>query len=144
MYKNILIATDGSEYAVRAAEVAIELAKKMDAGLLVLSVINSGVLRDFCHEPETDRRRVERDMRLAAEGNVEYVVKLGEEAGVEMKGRVLAGRPNIEIVNLANREGVDLIVLGKHRRQNIGRIMRGDVAVRLLEDIDCSVLVVVE
>ena len=144
MYGKILIVTDGSEYAVRAAEVAIELAKKVEAELLVLSVIDTGILGDFRRGPEADRRRVERDMRLAAEGNVDYLVKLGEEAGVEMKGLVLTGRPNIEIVNLANREGVDLIVLGKHRRQSIGRIMRGDVAVRLLEDIDCSVLVVVE
>jgi len=86
---------------------------------------------------------VERDMRLAAEGNVEYVLRLGVEAGVGITGHVLTGRPNIEMVNLANNEAVDLIVLGRHRRRSIGRIMKSDLAVRLMEDLDSSVLVVV-
>ena len=143
MFKKILIATDGSEYAVRAAEVALELAQKTGARVLVLSVIDSGVLGDFSGESEKERARVERDMRLASEGNVEYVLRLGAEAGVETTGHVLIGRPNIEMVNLANTEMVDLIVLGRHRRRSIGRIMKSDLAVRLMEDLDCSVLVVV-
>jgi len=143
LFKKILITTDGSEYAVRAAESALELAQKAEAEVLALSVIDTGVLGDFSRESEKERRRVERDMRLAAEGNVEHVVGLGREAGLAVTGHVLSGRPNIEIVNLANREKVDLIVLGKHRRRSIGRIMHSDLAVRLLEDIDCTVLVVV-
>lgn len=143
MFKKILIATDGSEYSVRAAEVALDLAKKTDARVLVLSVIDAGVLGDFSGESEKERARVERDMRLAAEGNVEYVLRLGAEVGVGTTGHVLTGRPNIEIVNLTNNEAVDLIVLGRHRRRSIGRIMKSDLAVRLMEDLDCSVLVVV-
>ena len=143
MFKKILIATDGSEYAVRAAEVALDLAKKTGARVLVLSVIDAGVLGDFSGESEKERARVERDMRLAAEGNVEYVLRLGAEVGVGTTGHVLTGRPNIEIVNLTNNEAVDLIVLGRHRRRSIGRIMKSDLAVRLMEDLDCSVLVVV-
>ncbi|HUT97875.1 MAG TPA: universal stress protein [bacterium] len=143
MFKKILIATDGSEYSVRAAEVAFDLAKKTDARVLVLSVIDAGVLGDFSGESEKERARVERDMRLAAEGNVEYVLRLGAEVGVGTTGHVLTGRPNIEIVNLTNNEAVDLIVLGRHRRRSIGRIMKSDLAVRLMEDLDCSVLVVV-
>jgi nucleotide-binding universal stress UspA family protein len=143
LFKKILIATDGSEYAVRAAEVALDLAKKTGARALVLSVIDAGVLGDFSGESEKERARVERDMRLATEGNVEYVLRLGAEAGVEATGYVLTGRPNIEIVNLTNTEGVDLIVLGRHRRRSIGRMMKSDLAVRLMEDLDCSVLVVV-
>jgi nucleotide-binding universal stress UspA family protein len=143
LFKKILVATDGSEYAVRAAEVALELAKATGARLLVLSVIDTGVLGDFSGESEKERARILRDMRLATEGNVEYVLRLGAEAGVEATGHVLTGRPNIEMVNLANSEGVDLIVLGKHRRRSIGRIMKSDLAVRLMEDLDCSILVVV-
>jgi len=143
LFKKILIATDGSEYSVRAAEVALDLAKKTDARVLVLSVIDAGVLGDFSGESEKERARVERDMRLAAEGNVEYVLRLGAEVGVGTTGHVLTGRPNIEIVNLTNNEAVDLIVLGRHRRRSIGRIMKSDLAVRLMEDLDCSVLVVV-
>jgi len=143
LFKKILIATDGSEYAVRAAEVALELAKGTGARVLVLSVIDTGVLGDFSGQSEKERARVERDMRLAAEGNVEYVLRLGVEAGVGITGHVLTGRPNIEMVNLANNEAVDLIVLGRHRRRSIGRIMKSDLAVRLMEDLDSSVLVVV-
>jgi nucleotide-binding universal stress UspA family protein len=143
LFEKILVATDGSEYAVRAVEVALELAEKTGARVLVLSVIDSGVLGDFKDEPGKERARVERDMRLAAEGNVDYVLRLGAERGVETTGHVLSGRPNIEIVNLANAETVDLIVLGRHRRRSIGRIMKSDLAVRLMEDLDCSVLVVV-
>jgi len=143
LFKKILIATDGSEYAVRAAEVALELAKENGVRVLVLSVIDTGVLGDLGGESEKERERVLRDMRLAAEGNVEYVLRLGAEAGVGITGHVLTGRPNIEMVNLANTEAVDLIVLGRHRRRSIGRIMKSDLAVRLMEDLDCSVLVVV-
>ncbi|OGD76828.1 MAG: hypothetical protein A2Y64_02295 [Candidatus Coatesbacteria bacterium RBG_13_66_14] len=143
MFKKILIATDGSEYAVRAAEVALDLAHKTGARVLVLSVIDAGVLGDFHGESEKERARVERDMRLAAEGNVEYVLRLAADVGVEATGHVLTGRPNIEMVNLTNSEAADLIVLGRHRRRSIGRIMRSDLAVRLMEDLDCSILVVV-
>jgi nucleotide-binding universal stress UspA family protein len=46
MFKNILVPTDGSQHANKAVALAIDMASKYDAGLIILSVIEDGALSD--------------------------------------------------------------------------------------------------
>jgi nucleotide-binding universal stress UspA family protein len=143
LFQRILICADGSEYSLRAAETAFGLAHTHSGEVHVLAVMDSGILSDFRERPEKERLRVERDLKLTAENHLAYLIELATQRGLEVQPHLRTGRPHIEIINLANEIGIELIVIGKHGRQSIGRIMRRDVAERVFEDADCSVLVVI-
>jgi len=143
LFRKILVTADGSEYSIRAAETAFALAAGCKAELHALAVIDSGILADYRDRPEKERERVVRDLRITAEHHLGYIVELANQRGLEVLLHIRTGRPNIEIINLARDEAIELIVIGKHGRQSVGRILRRDVAERVFEDADCSVLIVV-
>jgi nucleotide-binding universal stress UspA family protein len=143
LFRKILITADGSEYSIRAADAAFALAASCGAELHALAVIDSGILADYRDRPAKERQRVERDLKITAEHHLGYIVELANQRGLEVMLHIRTGRPNIEIINLAREAEIELIVIGKHGRQSVGRILRRDVAERVFEDADCSVLIVV-
>lgn len=143
LFQRMLICADGSEYSVRAAETAFEMTRTHGSELHVLAVIDTGILSDFRERPEKERDRVERDLDLTAEEHLTYIIELATQRDLEIQPHIRRGRPHIEIVKLAAELDVELIIIGKHGRQSIGRLMRRDVAERVFEDAECSVLVVI-
>jgi nucleotide-binding universal stress UspA family protein len=61
---------------------------------------------------------------------------------LQMEGRLVQGAAHATIVDVAEREGVDLIVLGTHGRGGLGRFLLGSVAERVLRTARIPVLTV--
>ena len=59
MYKRILIATDGSDKSMKAAEEGMELAKALGAQVIALNVINEVVIASAVRQLGSDRKEVE-------------------------------------------------------------------------------------
>ena len=139
----ILISTDGSESSIRAAEYGINIAKTLGAQLMVVYVIDSVVLdeaRTFFKAGEQED--VERKLKQAGQGCVNYVLGLAEKEGVKAASSIAKGIPFEQIVNLAEESNVGLIVMGTHGRRGPDRILIGSVAERVIEYSPCPVLVV--
>jgi nucleotide-binding universal stress UspA family protein len=136
MYERILIPTDGSDHAERAAEHAVALARAFDATVRVISVVDlqaaagpfnaGGVGDDFYDELEAEAR----DAIDAVAGLADDQVETG----------VVEGNPADAIVDDAAAFDADLIVMGTHGRTGVHRYVVGSVTERVVRLADAPVL----
>ncbi|WP_276261529.1 universal stress protein [Haloglomus litoreum] len=131
----ILLATDGSEDAHRAAEYAIELARERDAVLHVLCVVDRRTLDEpALGSEELATILVEDSCRTA----IETIRDMASRAGVAMEWRSEHGLPHQSIHEHARDIDADQIVVGHHGSQgeHLGGVRR-----RLIELTDREVVI---
>jgi nucleotide-binding universal stress UspA family protein len=139
--KRILVATDGSESAMSAASHGIKIAKAAGAEVHALYVIST--------EYAVTTRSVkgwtdEFEEGLAKRGRVAIadIEKLGKEGYVKVKPVFLRGIPAEEILNYAEKNDIDLIVMGTKDLRGIKRILIDSVAKNVLRHSKVPVMIV--
>jgi nucleotide-binding universal stress UspA family protein len=143
MFKHILIATDGSELAERAAAQGFDLAKLISAKVTAVSVTEpwAAVVAGeaaFGLPPED----YEKGVIETAENVLARVADLAKTAGVDCASVHVKDRfPDEGIVAAAKDNGCDLIVMASHGRRGIARLLLGSVATRVLTLSPVPVLV---
>jgi nucleotide-binding universal stress UspA family protein len=147
MISKILVPTDGSKAAQKAARYAVDLAKQLKASVIVLSVIDK---RSFIGQtvPAAETARhviepIEDYLREAAEGYAGEIKKLCEKNGVQSKTVITAGHPVEEIVKEAKKSKADLIVMGSHGRSALAAAVLGSIAYGVIhKDTSIPILIV--
>lgn len=134
----ILLATDLSAASAGAADEALELASRLDASLLAVSVIDPGQLR---LPGGRFGQRVDQ-VRSARETVAQELVARGRRLGVPVTFLIWEGEPGESIVAAAEAERADLIVVGSHGRGAVGRFLIGSVSDHVVRHAPCPVLVV--
>lgn len=139
-YKKNLIATDGSPRTRKAVEQGIELAKSVDAKLYAVSVVDTsafasipagaawGKMYDLLHEEGEKAART--------------VEEMAKKNGVNVRSEVLVGQPATEIINFAEENDVDLILIGTLGKTGLERFLLGSVAEKVIRTSPVSVMVV--
>jgi nucleotide-binding universal stress UspA family protein len=143
VFQKILAATDFSEVSTGALRCAAAMAASFGASLTVAHVaedlgeeaVTAGVGTSWSVGPQT-KVEAEATVRLA---NV--VQKLAAE-GLDVRSALLVGHPVSEILNYAEHEKFDLIVMGTHGRRAIARVLLGSVAESVVRMAPCPVLTV--
>jgi nucleotide-binding universal stress UspA family protein len=138
--KRIMIATDGSDYSIRAAELGISLTKLLKAEITIIYVIDTVVLDQISKVGERDE--TESELKRDGERYLRYISSLAEKEGLKSNTMLLKGKPFEQIVHLAKSMSMDLIVIGTYGRRGADRILIGSVAERVIEYAPCPVLVV--
>jgi nucleotide-binding universal stress UspA family protein len=141
----IVLATDSSEEARRAAGLAADLAEKLDSELhLVYVEPMPGVYaypESAAYEPELRnelREATERGAHEKLEAETEALGLADKVAGMH----VAVGRPDAGIVRAAEDTGAGLVVAGSRGRGPIKRAVMGSVSDSVVRHAHCSVLVV--
>ncbi len=138
----ILLATDGSMEAELAARTAADLANKTDSELHVVHVLALPLdTQDpSSFEPDVWARLEERERT-----SLEDLVGRIEVSGGAVEGsHRRAGRPDVEIVALAEEIGAGLIVMGSRGVGGIRRALMGSISGSVVRHAHCPVLVVRE
>jgi nucleotide-binding universal stress UspA family protein len=146
-FAKVLVAVDGSKNSDRASKIAVRLAERNIAELLVICVVprpsylfapvsGAGVppmrLGDYYTYATKD-----------AEKWVNETISLAKGRGVVARGRVLKSASVIQsITNYAQDQKVDLIVLGTRGLGGFDRLLLGSVSNGVVTHARCSVLVV--
>ncbi|AAK42052.1 universal stress protein [Saccharolobus solfataricus] len=141
VFKNIVVAYDGSQNAKRALDVAIDLAKRYEAKLTIIEVIDTSVLAGMGLGPIPGEvinemyNKAKRDVEEAKEKAVNSGVKNVEAVNIE-------GDPAAAIMDYAGKTGADLIVTGSRGLSTVKRIFLGSVSSRIVHEAKIPVLVV--
>jgi nucleotide-binding universal stress UspA family protein len=138
--KNILIPTDGSDHSIRAAELAISIAKLLGAKVMFVYVIDTLVSNQITKI--TQQENVEHELKLDGERYINYVVSLAKQAGVKATSAIVRGIPFEQILQIVKTSKMDLIVMGSFGRRGADRILIGSVAQHVIEYATCPILVV--
>ncbi|MEF8891152.1 MAG: universal stress protein [Haloferacaceae archaeon] len=137
MYDQILVPTDGSDGTRGAVTHAIDLATTYDAALHTIYVVNTtaGV--------ESSVSGVLNALETAGENAIDEVIQQAEAAGVDrIEGVVAQGAPHQAILDYADQQDVDLVVMGTHGRTGLDRYLIGSVTERVVRLSDAPVLTV--
>lgn len=139
MYETILVATDGSPDAGAAAIHALELADRYEATVHALTVVETRTANDDAIvDPETVRR----NLRGRAEAAVADVEREATARGTPVERSIVEGEPGPELAAAAEREDVDLVVLGARGRSAFKTLLLGSVAEYALAKLDVPVVIV--
>jgi nucleotide-binding universal stress UspA family protein len=140
--KRILCPTDFSEPAGSCAQAASELAQHFDAELLLVNVVPA--VPTLPPDPNYVFKipEYEQYLHVDAEKHLRQVREQLVARNVKVSTIVGHGPAAEEIVLIAKKEGVDLIVIATHGSTGLERLVFGSVAEKVVRLAECPVLTV--
>ncbi|MFD1595270.1 universal stress protein [Haloplanus litoreus] len=138
MYHDILVPTDGSNASAAAVDHAVSLASQYDARVHALYVVDTGSY-GLLEERASVVVDALREEGKKAVGTVETAA---ETADLGVETAVVEGTVHRSILDYAEENGVDLIVMGTHGRRGIDRYLLGSVTERIVRSAPIPVLTV--
>ena len=140
-YRKILIAYDGSENAKRALGRGISLATEQGAALRIVVAVNTVLTVYGPNAPYYPPDYAEQVMK-EGKNLLASALDLANESARGVSGSVEDGHPAEIILGLAEREGIDLIVLGRRGISGVERFLMGGVSSSVVNHSKCDVLIV--
>ena len=139
-YRNIVIATDGSENTQKAVSYGIEIAKLSGATVHALYVVDTS---SFSSIPmDAGWESMYEILKKEGEKAVSEVNKQGKAAGVDVREIIEDGHPSSTIIEFAENNNVDLVVLGTLGKTGLDRFLLGSVAEKVVRGSKVPVMVV--
>lgn len=143
MFKKILVPTDGSATAQSAAATAAELAKSQGAQVVGVYVIDPFPYIGIGDASAAGLQAYMAEAKNAAGQALEALGKTCKNAGVPFAGDTIERNVVYEgILETAEAEGCDLIVMASHGRQGVKALILGSVAQKVLTHAKTPVLIV--
>lgn len=140
MYDRILVPTDGSDPALAATDHALTIGERFDATVHALYVVD---IDGIAHEaPGLGLDALRDALRSEGEAATATVAERAEERGIAVRQSVVEGVAEDAVVDYADDEGIDLIVMGTHGRRGLDRYLVGSVTERVVRRTDVPTLVV--
>ncbi len=138
MFKNILVAVDGSEHSYKAARTAGELARSMEADLRVVSVYDP--VPAYLGQP---------NLQAALAGRLSFAERVLEQAvqeigptPKELHTETLEGPVAEAILAVVEARGIDLVVMGTRGLGRLTGLLLGSQSRKVLHHAPCPVLLV--
>ncbi len=136
MIGSLVVATDGSASVGRAVEVALDVARRFDADVHALYVIDEG---DVTSSPESVREEFRNGLQERGEDAVGEVADAAERP---ITTAVREGRPAPAIVAYARDVDADAVAMGTRGRHGENRFLIGSVAESVVRTAPMPVLTV--
>ncbi|MDF0727285.1 universal stress protein [Cytobacillus sp. S13-E01] len=138
MFTKILVASDGSKHAISAAEKAVYIASSNPkAELEIVYIVDPSTSKsDVLHNVDKVTVEMERKARLK-ETEQRFI-----EKGIEYKVTMLHGEPGPSIVEYANQNHFDLVVIGSRGLNTLQEMVLGSVSHKVAKRVNCPVLIV--
>ncbi|MFD1588802.1 universal stress protein [Halorientalis brevis] len=139
-YDNVLIPTDGSEYASVAIDHGLAIAERADARVHAVNVVDLG---DLAASPSlTTPTELASRFESAGEDATEVIAGRARAAGLDVSTEVREGVPAKDLMQYADGNDVDLIAMGTHGRTGLSRYLLGSTTERIIRHADMPVLAV--
>ena len=140
VFNNILVALDGSEVSQRALVRAADEAKVWKAKLHAVYVVETGLFSSLPMDNTVEI--MYRVLEKEGESVLEKAKKFCSEKGISVFTHMKQGHAGTEIIALAEREKVDLIMVGSHGKSNTDRLLIGSVSTFVVTHSSASTMVV--
>jgi nucleotide-binding universal stress UspA family protein len=148
-FSKILVAIDGSEISMKAAVYTMDIVKKNKSQLIALTVLDISTPRrissSFITAPTYGLKELEEKRKEAQQWLDKFEKLAAKENNVKLKSEIIEdpiSRVGSAIVDYAERENVDLIVIGSRGRTGFKKMLLGSVASDVVTYAHCPVMVV--
>ncbi|MHB8532301.1 MAG: universal stress protein [Solirubrobacteraceae bacterium] len=144
MFTSILVGTDGSETATEAVRQAVGLASNLGAKLQIVSAYEPVPAQRLAEE----RRQAPEDLqwtispREDIDATLAAAAEVAEQAGVPVETYARQGDPADAILDVAEEQGSDLVIVGNKGMTGAKRFLLGSVPNKVSHHAPCSVLII--
>ncbi|MBI6545532.1 MAG: universal stress protein [Cyanobacteria bacterium NC_groundwater_1444_Ag_S-0.65um_54_12] len=141
----IMVATDGSEYSRAALAALDKLLPLQEAEVILLTVVPwpvGGDISSLLGPPYVDYSQLEQQIQSEGEHRLAAGKAILQSGGILPQTVLLKGDPATEILEYAQQQRPDLIVVGSHGRKGFQRLLLGSVSGKVVNDASCPVLIV--
>lgn len=141
MFRKILVPTDASEYSRRALTTALEIARNCQSEILLLHVAYTPQAYwgySVAYGISITQEELERNGELALEATLSGI----STEGVKVNKALESGHPVTAILDILDKEKVDLVVMGSHGYGPIAGSVLGSISQRVLQRAKCPVMIV--
>ena len=144
LFKNILVPYDGSKSASKAFSTAVDVAKKYDSKITVLTCIAKPTYRGtWYHDSSSAAPRMKKEEKAAVEKISKMISPAKKKFGLLIKFKVI---PVMSITNevssFAKTNKVDLVIMGAHGKTGLEKILLGSISQGVSQKAHCSVMIV--
>jgi nucleotide-binding universal stress UspA family protein len=144
-FSTILVGIDGSESSIDAADYAIEMAKKDGAQVIALTVNRIPLSSYGLATPQDEvKQSIENEDMQEFKEWLDKICQNAKQNSVQLKKEIINSQMSVEaaIVEYAESEGVDLIVVGTRGNSGIKNMLLGSIASGVVKYATCPVMVV--
>ena len=144
MFKSIVVGTDGSDTATQAVRQAVDLALAIGAKIELVSAYEPVPAQRLSKE----RRQAPEDLQWAinpredVDVTLEAAAELARAAGVPVNVYPRQGDPADAILDVAEEQGSDLVIVGNKGMTGAKRFLLGSVPNKVSHHAPCSVLII--
>ncbi|HZK85946.1 MAG TPA: universal stress protein [Desulfosporosinus sp.] len=141
MFKRILVPTDASEYSRRALKTALELARSIQAEIVLLHVSYTPQAYwgyTISYGITVTQEQLDQNGELALDATMAGI----DSEQVVINKRVESGHPVTIIVEQIKKDNIDLVIMGSHGYGAIAGSVLGSVSQRVLQRASCPVLII--
>ncbi|MEH7455784.1 universal stress protein [Bacillus sp. JJ1127] len=139
MYKQIILACDGSGYAFRAAKHAARIAKyDTEANVEVVYVVNNGTAKTDIIQGETDIETI----AASRQDRLREIEAILQQEEVPYKITILHGDPGETLVQYVNTGDIDLVIVGSRGLNALQEMVLGSVSHKVAKRVKCPVMIV--
>lgn len=141
--RRILIATDGSKAAENVADFGLEIALCSGAKVYAVYVVDITFFDSILMDESWVKNACEQFERVGREA-ICCIEENAKAAGIEAAPILLKGNPAEKILDFAENQKVDMIVIGSAGKSGTERFMLGSVSEKVVRNSKIPVLVVRE
>lgn len=130
MFERIMIPTDGSEFADRSGDYAIEIAIKFNSTVVGVNIIDEKLIYPF-EVLETEGKVILKNLRDKA-----------EKKGLKFEEVLIVGNPIHDMEKIVKKTEADLVVIGTHGKTGFQKFILGSVTENALKTVKVPILLV--
>ena len=144
----IMVGIDGSKESVNAADYAIDIAKRHNAELIAVNVLTSDIGYAYSSPGVESPPLTIREIILLAEDEVKKwlndIEEKADKSGIRFRSEIIMAKRSAvsTMLDYAEEQKIDLIVVGTRGRSGIKKMLLGSVASGLVTYAACPVLIV--
>lgn len=142
--KKILLTIDGSENSLNAIKHAVTLFDLKGKEVYIINVKENPELLPM--EATLDKNwldSIEKQQKIHAAKAINKAKMILENANIKIQNEIiLTGNPAQKIIEFSEKEKIDLIIMGARTKTDLSKLLLGSVSKRVLENVNCDVLIV--
>ena len=130
LFERIMVPTDGSDFAARSEDIAIEIAKKFNSTIVAVHIIDDKLIYPF-EVLEDEGKSI-----------LKKVKEKAEKEKVTIQDVLIVGSPTHDMAKIVRKTETDLVVIATHGKTGLEKLILGSVAESALKSVNKPVLLV--
>ena len=142
LFQNILVPVDLSNQSTRAFKVALDVAKKYNSKITILTCLEVDASHHLYYEARASSQQIKKQSKVLKK-HFEMLESLAEKYNISVTSKILTSGSAIKnIVTFAKSKKHDLVVIGSHGRTGFDKWLLGSVANGVSQKTKCPILIV--